>query len=318
MNNEFGLSDIALELHSTMNQHGNNNKFFTQKELQDLIPTINSLNDLMLIVQELLDKNLIKLVKQNNELKFQSVDMQEAQKKSTMSSEESLVYSYIEASGREGIWSKTIKARTNLHQHVVSKCLKSLESQRYVKSVKSVKFPTRKIYMLYHLQPSIEVTGGPWFTEGELDVEFIDSLLTIIWRYIAENTFPNGIKSMNSGGNGDNKAQEDVQYLPNVKNYCTTQEILDFIAASQVANVDLSTANIRALCEVLVYDDRLELLQFDCYKATLQSLVQLNTTEANNCNVDPELNEFSIFNYYQTMGPSQNDKDAIYFDEWAL
>ncbi|CAI7443073.1 CPS_collapsed_G0049120.mRNA.1.CDS.1 [Saccharomyces cerevisiae] len=120
---------------------------------------IGSLTDLMSIVQELLDKNLIKLVKQNDELKFQGVLESEAQRKPPCRLKRHW-YILISASGREGIWSKTIKARTNLHQHVVLKCLKSLESQRYVKSVKSVKFPTRKIYMLYRLQPSVDITGG--------------------------------------------------------------------------------------------------------------------------------------------------------------
>lgn len=333
MNNSSGIeiSDVARELHSHMIRAGaNGTKLFAQKELQDQLPGNNpTLADLMLIVQELLDKNLIKLVKQNNELKFQAVDFQEAAKKSTMSNEEALVYSYIEASGREGIWSKTIKARTNLHQHVVLKCLKSLESQRYVKSVKSVKYPTRKIYMLYHLQPSVEVTGGPWFTEGELDVEFINSLLTIVWRFVAQNSFPNGFQ--NGGANGTNKSDSnskvDTKYAPHVRSYSTAQEILDFIAAAQVANVELSTAHIRSLCTVLVYDDRLEEVEFDCYRATLTSLAQLsgpnggainNKSSGTDGGIMDDLNAFSIFDYHQTMGATDNDKEAVYFDEWAL
>lgn len=276
---------------------------FTQIQLQEFIG-VSTLSDLMLIIQELLDKNLIKLIKQNNELKFQAVDINEAQKKSSMSAEESLVYSYIEASGREGIWTKTIKAKTNLHQHVVLKCLKSLESQRYVKSVKSVKFPTRKIYMLYNLQPSIDVTGGPWFTDSELDVEFINSLLTIVWRFVSEKTFPDGFKNFS---NNDN----EQLYAPTVKNYSTTQDILDFIIGSQVANVELTTNNIRSLCDVLVYDDKLEKVQHDCYKVTLQSVLQMTQTGSKN-------DEFSIFNYYNSIAPSHNDRDAVYFDEWPL
>ena len=33
--------------------------------------------------------------------------------------------------------------------------------------------------MLYNLQPSIDVTGGPWFTDSELDTEFIETLLEV-------------------------------------------------------------------------------------------------------------------------------------------
>ena len=36
-----------------------------------------------------------------------------------------MIYSYIEASGREkGFGLKPLKAKTNLHQHIVQKCLK--------------------------------------------------------------------------------------------------------------------------------------------------------------------------------------------------
>lgn len=311
---EIKLSDNATLLHSSMigvNSNGMN-KLYTQQDVQKILGSGMSLGEIMLIVQELVDNNLIKLIKQNNELKFQPVDVVEANKKSTMSSEEALVYSYIEASGREGIWSKTIKARTNLHQHVVSKCLKSLESQRYVKSVKSVKFPTRKIYMLYNLQPSIEVTGGPWFTEGELDIEFINSLLTIVWRYIAENTFPDGFNTI---------TEDKIPrfYAPNVNNYSTTQDILDFISLSQVANVDLTTKDIRNLCEVLVYDDKLDRVGHDSYKVTLQSLLQLGSGTGNNTeDTANDSNDYCIYDYYNGITPSIGDKEAVYFDEWTL
>lgn len=301
------LSDSAQDLHNKM-LAGGIGAMFTQPELQTH-SGLGSLNDLMTIVQELLDKNLIKLIKQNNELKFQAVDVSEAQKKSAMSAEEALVYSYIEASGREGIWTKTIKAKTNLHQHVVLKCLKSLESQRYVKSVKSVKYPTRKIYMLYNLQPSIDVTGGPWFTDSELDVEFINSLLTIVWRFVSERTYPNGFKNFSRGN-------KEKLYAPHVKNYSTTQEILDFITAAQVANVELTTANIRSLCDVLVYDDKLEKVTHDCYKVTLESVLQMTQTGAAPTN-DQE-SEFSIFDYFNVIPPSQGEKEAVYIDEWPL
>lgn len=36
--------------------------------------------------------------------------------------------------------------------------------------------PTRKMYILVGIAPSVDITGGPWFTDNELDVEFIDQL----------------------------------------------------------------------------------------------------------------------------------------------
>lgn len=279
------------------------NTLFTEPELREIAGVENAA-DLMVIVQVLLNQSLVKLVKQNGELRFQAVEIQEAAKRANMTSDESLIYSYIEASGREGIWTKTVKARTNLHQHVVLRCLKSLESQRFIKSVKSVKFPTRKIYMLYHLTPSIEVTGGPWFTDGELDSEFVDSLLTIIWRYVTNKTFPNVFSNSFD-------LKQNQLYSANYKNYSTVEEILVFITKSQVTSEELIENDIRSLCQVLVYDDKLEKVNLDCYKATYQSIVDLKEERLNDT--------YTVFDAASFTAPSQSeDTENVYFDEYII
>ena len=133
-----------------------------------------------------------------------------------------MVLSHIQASGDEGerfrsmdhhpslicipgIWTKHLKGKTELHQTVIDRCLKSLVQKQLIKSIKAVKVctlpcrsprfpltnrffqhPTRKIYMLYHLQPSVEITGGPWYTDNELDTEFIKLLSSACLRYIKD------------------------------------------------------------------------------------------------------------------------------------
>ncbi len=39
--------------------------------------------------------------------------------------------------------------------------------------------------MLYELEPSVELTGGAWYTDQELDVEFIDTLANQLYKFIA-------------------------------------------------------------------------------------------------------------------------------------
>jgi DNA-directed RNA polymerase III subunit RPC6 len=73
-----------------------------------------------------------------------------------MTGEESMVLSHIQASGNEGarsycsvlracvhsvsgIWTKHIKVKTELHQTVLDRCLKSLVQKQRIKAVKSVK-----------------------------------------------------------------------------------------------------------------------------------------------------------------------------------
>ncbi|KAH9813958.1 RNA polymerase Rpc34 subunit-domain-containing protein [Melampsora americana] len=85
---------------------------------------------------------------------------------------------------------KTLKARTNIHQSNINKFSKSLESKNLIKSIKSVKFPTRKIYMLSKLQPSIKLSGGPWYTDNDLDNEFITTLLRSIQQCLQDRYPP--------------------------------------------------------------------------------------------------------------------------------
>ncbi|GME95341.1 unnamed protein product [Ambrosiozyma monospora] len=170
---------------------------FDEEDLTKLnIPHLTTTQTIMPHVQLLLNHGLVKVLEAYSEkagkktISFQPIALDEALKLSKMTPDEAMVYSHISASGREGIWTKTIKAKTNLHQHVVSRCLKNLENQSFIKVIKSVKFPQRKIYMLYHLTPSIEVTGGPWFTDSELDTDFISTLLIVVWRFVAQKSYP--------------------------------------------------------------------------------------------------------------------------------
>jgi DNA-directed RNA polymerase III subunit RPC6 len=96
-----------------------------------------------------------------------------------------LLYNTVRAAGNQGIWSKDLKKKTNLHTIVFNRTIKSLEQKQEIKAVKHVKYPTRKIYMLYSITPSSEVTGGAWYTDQELDTDFIDSLKAACLKYIA-------------------------------------------------------------------------------------------------------------------------------------
>lgn len=60
------------------------------------------------------------------------------------------------------MWTKDMKMRSNLAQAQITKILKNLEARRLVKGVKNVNNPSRKLFMLYELEPSRELTGGAW------------------------------------------------------------------------------------------------------------------------------------------------------------
>lgn len=118
------------------------------------------------------------------------------------SAEQLLVYQVVEKAGNKGIWHKDIRSQTSLQQPVrawagcgvcvclrgdtpqilsyladphndnnqtkptpkqaLKKILKNLESRQLIKSTSSISSKTRKLYLLYDLEPAKEITGGPW------------------------------------------------------------------------------------------------------------------------------------------------------------
>lgn len=299
-------------------------KMFTQDELMALVAGTD-LAGLLAMTQSLIDRKMMKLAKLGDELRFQAISAADTRKLTSMTDDEQMIYSHIEASGREGIWTKTLKAKTNMHQHVVQRCLKSLELNLFIKLIKSVKHPTRKIYMLYNLQPSIEVTGGPWFTDSELDTEFIDSLLTVVWRFVASETFPTVFRGATSNTNVFSSV-----YPSNYPNFPTLDSIMDFITSHKVTNIDLSSLDIRSLCDVLIYDDMIEIVKgtVDVYRATWQSVLEAGygrqyaeegmlegEQKAFAERLDKE-KVFCLFDYYGVISEDVRDEDVLYLDSW--
>lgn len=99
------------------------------------------------------------------------------------------MYGLIDEAGDDGIWSKTIKARSNLHDAVFRSAIKHLESKNMISDMKSVEHPMRKMYIKSSIRPSDRATGGPWYSDGELDEEFISTMMTILYEHIKKKTF---------------------------------------------------------------------------------------------------------------------------------
>ncbi|KAI9307756.1 RNA polymerase Rpc34 [Cunninghamella echinulata] len=199
-----------------------------------------------LAMNSLLKKNTLEVIQLNGENMLRAIDLQDAAAASKLNDEQRLVYNAIRSSGNNGIWTKDLKKKTNLHTIVLNRTLKTLEQRQEIKSVKHVKYPTRKIYMLFNVQPSSEVTGGAWYTDQELDTDFIDSLKAACLKYISARSFPRL----------DNI--RDAVYGPDYEHYPTATEVRRFITESRISSIDLSVKDITNLLDVLVYDGEVE------------------------------------------------------------
>ncbi|KAK1928493.1 DNA-directed RNA polymerase III subunit rpc6 [Phytophthora citrophthora] len=142
--------------------------------------------------------------------------------------EQRLVLQEIERAGNKGIWTRDIKSHTNIPQQIVTKTLRLLETRRLVKSVKSISSKNKKLYMLFDLVPSTEITGGPWYNEQEFDHVFIDTLSTFVYEVIKAS----GMSTLNA--------------------------ITDKVHASGISKVALGPEEIRSIIQTLMYDGRVE------------------------------------------------------------
>ncbi|KAL8746712.1 MAG: hypothetical protein Q9190_001305 [Brigantiaea leucoxantha] len=265
---------------------------FSQSDIlgMKVIPQ-DDLHLLLKCTQQLTREGLFKLMTREGRAVWKVVKKEDAAKYKTLSSEEALVYSYIESSGREGIWSKLIRSRSNLHMAVVTRCLKTLESKNYIKQITSMKFPNKKTYMLAGLQPSEDATGGPFYTDGILDDEFVHQMAHWTERYILGRSwwFPPLSPPKESSASRSKSHQkpeendltrEEAEELRNIElrkkqplkersenmlpmppdytNYPTVSDITAAINRSGLSGVVMKELEMKQLLDVMRWDGKVE------------------------------------------------------------
>ncbi|KAF7301461.1 RNA polymerase III subunit RPC34 [Mycena indigotica] len=219
----------------------------TPKDAEKLIPDSKARQNAL---NFLLGVGYFKALKdsKNNAL-FRAVTKVEHDQTKDLTGDEVMVLAPIKASTNEGIWIKHLKAKTNLHQTVIEKCVKSLVQKRLIKQVASVQHPTRKIYMLEGVEPSVALTGGPWYTENELDTDFIASISQACLKCIRDISYPR------------NKTQEGAIYsISNAPQYPSASQIHKTLQQARLTQTDLTVEHIEILLEVLVLDGEIEKL----------------------------------------------------------
>ncbi|KAG0252131.1 34-kDa subunit of RNA polymerase III (C) [Mortierella polycephala] len=222
-----------------------------------------------LAMNNLLLKGFIDVFHVRGESIYKALKKEDVGKADSLQGEEQMVYNTIRSSGNEGIWTKHLKAKTNLHETVIKRCLKVLEQKALVKAIKSVKYPTRKLYMLMELTPSVEVTGGPWFTDQELDIDFVETLTNQIYKYILMKarliTIRSDIQSFRFSDRKtlmliSNSFPRDAScvYTSSHSAYPSAAQVRKYIMEKRISQVDLTVDDITMLLDVLVYDGKVE------------------------------------------------------------
>ncbi|KAI9772347.1 MAG: 34-kDa subunit of RNA polymerase III (C) [Candelina submexicana] len=243
----------------------------------DVIPG-NSISTLLQCVQGLMNDGLLKVHTHDGLMAWKVVKPEDAAREKSLSQEETMILSHIRDTQREGIWTTTLRRRVNLHLSIVTRCLRTLESKNFIKAIKNVKYPARKIYILASLNPSEDVTGGPWFTDGELDTNFIDYLADWVQQYITARSWvqrpaimvPKKAKmNKTDAEKARARALEPYKHLssskedllplpPGFRDYPEVKELTKWINKSGVASVTLAEVDVTQLLDVMGYDGRID------------------------------------------------------------
>jgi DNA-directed RNA polymerase III subunit RPC6 len=195
---------------------------FTEAKKKEIEPILN----------ELIASNRIQISTLNTpsgpELIYKYFQEELALKLQGLGPEQYTVYQIIEASSNKGVWTRDIKIRTNIQQQVLNKTLKVLEQRKLIKSVRSVMSKSKKLYMLFDLEPSKEISGGPWYTDQDFDFQFVETLSDNIVNFIERQ----GMARM--------------------------EQIGQHVRVRGLSKVELAPDELALVVQTLVYDGRIE------------------------------------------------------------
>nr|XP_043629402.1 DNA-directed RNA polymerase III subunit RPC6-like [Erigeron canadensis] len=94
-----------------------------------------------------------------------------------------LVLNVIKSKGADTITDWNIKKETNLQGAAFNKIIKNLKDLALIKEIRRAN-AKGKHFIAAEFEPTDEVTGGVWFTDGALDTDFINQLKGICLKII--------------------------------------------------------------------------------------------------------------------------------------
>ncbi|VDK44013.1 unnamed protein product [Anisakis simplex] len=170
------------------------------------------------------------------------------------SPEEQLIYSLIEESDKMGIWIREIRSRTGLPQTQVRKALKVLEQRKLVKFVKAIG-TSKKCYMLYNVEADESLTGGAFYSEQQLDSQFVQTLV-----HLCVSMLQSKRKQSEETHRGDPSTAREYSYV-------RSSDIAQFVRDKGVCRVQLSLNDIESVLAIAVLDRAIEQRSDGMYRA---------------------------------------------------
>ncbi|XP_028398560.1 DNA-directed RNA polymerase III subunit RPC6-like [Dendronephthya gigantea] len=221
-----------------------NGKGISDAVIQQSMPSIPAQQRVMAI-NRLLSTGRLELLKSGSTLLYRYKDSESVSKVKGFEVEEKLIYQIIEEAGNKGIWIRDIRYKCNLQLTQVNKILKTLESKKLIKAIKSIAASKKKVYMLFNLEPDQSVTGGSWYSDQDFESEFVEVLNQQCFKFLQTKA-------------ADAKKVSSDPFAHKNASYGSSQDILKYITDLGISKVQLSIKDIETILDTLIFDGKLE------------------------------------------------------------
>ncbi|XP_074104213.1 RNA polymerase III subunit F [Cotesia typhae] len=160
--------------------------------------------------------------------------------------EEKVVYAIIQQGGNKGVWVRDIRKQCQLYDTKLDKVLKSLDSKKLIKEIKSIAAGgKKKLYMLYNLEPHRSVTGGAFYQGRDFETEYVDILTQQSHLFLTKKR--------------EEAEKLDIGPLALRKmSYVSHKEVAKYISDLNVSKVELSEVEVISLLNSLYYDGKVD------------------------------------------------------------
>ncbi|WVF65730.1 hypothetical protein IAT40_000462 [Kwoniella sp. CBS 6097] len=240
------------------------NKYMTQQQIEASFPSMNK-KAVSGSIANLLSLRLFSTTKSKEDDKtviFHAHHPEEAKQKAILTSEQKLVLQIIGAAGNRGIASSQIGRQIGnetMPQAILRKTVRGLESAGHIKQFKPVNAPTTVYYLLSHLKPPEEISGGVWFDDNkEYDQQLVETICKVLLNRVQSFTYADQKK----------RSEKDRKLVPNAlilssKNYpqLTPQALRIYVNKLGVTSANLSVKNVMECMRALELDGLIEVIK---------------------------------------------------------
>ena len=214
--------------------------------------------------------------------------------------------------------------------------------------MKSVEHMNRKMYIKASLQPSDRATGGVWHTDGDLDEDFIETIMQVLYQYVKKRSWyyskekekkkmpkkvhkkvaVEDVKAARDKVLGAREVEESAvkseyqRLLPlpaGYQEYPTVDEMTAFILEKKVSKgATLSAQEIQQLLDLLVFDGKIERLvagpEAYAYRAVRKTFLE-EDDQMNSVLTEAPCGRCPVFDLCEEGGPV-GPSNCEYFNAW--